>query len=62
MTKVDWYRAAREIYDSAMAVDAEFTEQVTIAVTGGAVFAWDCLSTRQLRALHRHLFATARLS
>jgi hypothetical protein len=35
---------------------------VALAITGGTVFAWDQLSTAQLRAMHRHLFATARLS
>jgi hypothetical protein len=60
LTKADWYRATREIYASAMAADPEFTDQVAIAVTGGTVFAWDCLTLAQLRQLHRHLFATAR--
>jgi hypothetical protein len=61
MTPAAWEAAAKRIWEGAFVVDPVFTMEVTMRVTGAEVFWWGGLAVRQLRALHRALFATARL-
>lgn len=62
MTRVALEEWARKIWSEAFAVDPDYTIEVSRAVTGDEVFAWSALSCRQLEAMSRGLFATARLS
>lgn len=61
LTRADLEQWARRIWGEALAADEPRTIEVTAAITGGEVFAWSALTVRQLRALSRTLFSTARL-
>jgi hypothetical protein len=62
MTRDAWEAAAKKIWEDAFVVDEPFTMEVTRLVTGADVFAWSALKCRQIRALHRALFRTARFT
>jgi len=62
VTRAEWEKAARQIWEAAFSIDPIHTMDVTRAVVGGEVFAWTAINIKQIRALHRGLFATARLS
>jgi hypothetical protein len=62
MTKEAHLQWSKQIWEEAYAADPEHTMQVTRSVTGAEVFCWSALSTRQVLALSRGLFATARFS
>lgn len=61
MNRDAWEKAAKVIWEDAFKRDEIYTMEITRAITGAEVFAWSALSTRQIRALHRYLFTTARL-
>ena len=62
MTKEACLQWSKKIWEEAYAIDPEHTLQVTRAVVGAEVCCWSVLSTRQVQALSRGLFATARFS